>query len=490
MSKRIGIVGAGPGGLISALLLASRGMDVTVYERGKQVGGRNGKFMLDGYSFDIGPTFLMMKYLLDEIFSEAGENSSDWIEFMELDPMYRLQFADGFTYDATRDLERAKAQIAARYPGAERGIDRFMKAEKARFDRIAPCLQRPYLRFTDLINQRTMRLIPDVVGRRSVFDVLKGYFGEDQLAVAFSFQSKYLGMSPWECPGFFAMLAYIEYAFGVYHVKGGLSEISAGIARAAQKLGADIRLATDVAQLEVVNGAVKGVRLADGSLERHDEVIVNADFGWAATHLFPEGVIKKFTPQKLSSMGVSCSTFMLYLGVDKLYDKLAHHTIFFAEDYAKNVRQIFGNEVPDDLSIYVRNASITDPTLAPPGHSAVYVLVPMPNCRSGTDWGSAKQRIREQTLQLLEARCGMTDLRKHITTEKIVTPADWRDQFRVYDGATFNLAHSLPQMLYFRPRNKFEEVDNCYLVGGGTHPGSGLPTIFESGRITANLISV
>ncbi len=487
MSKRIAVIGGGPGGLSAALILASKGLDVTVFEKSDIIGGRNASLNLGPYKFDIGPTFLMMKYLLDEIFAGAGENSSDWIDFIELDPMYRLEFSD-FIYEPSRNLDKVKAQIGARFPGSEAGVDRFMDYERARFQRIAPCLQRPYLSVLDFLNPRTLRVLPDAASRKSVFDVLKGYFGEDRLAIAFSFQSKYLGMSPWECPGFFSMLAFIEYEYGVFHVKGGLSEISAGMARAFEKHGGKLRLATPVDKLVTKRQQVTGVRLADGSVEPFDEVVVNADFGWAAQNLFEPGTLRKYTPGRLSRMGISCSTFMLYLGVSKEFPNLRHHTIFFADDYEANVGAIFGNRIPDDLSIYVRNAGVTDDSLAPDGHSAIYVLVPMPNCRSGTDWQTEAPRLREQTLDKLEQKCGMDGLRAHIVEERMITPADWRDDFNVYDGATFNLAHSIPQMLYFRPRNKFEEVDNCYLVGGGTHPGSGLPTIYESGRISANLI--
>lgn len=487
MSQKIAVIGAGPGGMTAALILAGQGFDVTVFERGKRVGGRNASFTQGGYTHDIGPTFLMMKYLLDEVFAAAGERSSDWIEFMELDPMYRLVFPD-FVYEPTTDLDRVKAQLAARFPGSEKGVDRFMAYERARFQRIAPCLQKPYLQPWDLVNPRTMRLLPDALSRKSVYDVLKGYFGEDQLAIAFSFQSKYLGMSPWECPGFFSMLAFIEYEYGVYHVKGGLSEISTGMAKAAQKHGCKIRLETPIDEIVVKRNQAKGVRLEDGSVETFDDVVVNADFGYAVTNLFPEGTIRNYTPERLRKLGISCSTFMLYLGVDREYPDHRHHTIYFAEDYENCVKDIFAERLPRDYSIYVRNASATDPTLAPSGHSSIYVLVPMPNCRAGVDWAVEAPRVRERTLELLESRCGLANLRQHIREERMITPADWRDRFNVFDGATFNLAHTIPQMLYFRPRNKFEEVDNCYLVGGGTHPGSGLPTIYESGRITANLL--
>ena len=179
---------------------------------------------------------------------------------------------------------------------------------------------------------------------------------------------------------------------------------------------------------------------------------------------------------------------MLYLGLDKVYD-LPHHTIFFARDYRGNIRDIFQNKaLSEDCSFYIRNPGTNDPTLAPPGHSALYVLVPVPNRTAAIDWSKEAAPFRNRVIAAMEKRAGLADLAGHIREEIVYTPQTWQDM-NIQFGATFNLAHSLWQMLYFRPRNKFEELDNCYLVGGGTHPGSGLPTIYESGRIAANLIS-
>jgi phytoene desaturase len=216
--------------------------------------------------------------------------------------------------------------------------------------------------------------------------------------------------------------------------------------------------------------------------------VLNADFGYAMKNLVPPGVLKKYSPENVDAREYSCSTFMLYLGFDKIYD-LPHHTVFFAGDYQGNIRDIFQRKVlSEDISFYVRNASVTDPALAPTGHSAVYVLVPVPNRTATIDWAKEKSAFRDRVIAAMEKRAGMADIRSHIREEIVYTPQTWQDM-NIQFGATFNLAHSLNQMLYFRPRNKFEELDHCYLVGGGTHPGSGLPTIYESGRIAANLIA-
>lgn len=488
INKHVAVIGAGPGGLTAAMILAKRGFRVSVFEAQGRVGGRNGAFQLGPYTFDIGPTFLMLKPILDEVFDEAGANCDELMDMRRLEPMYRLQFKNRFL-DSSGDAVKMKAEIARCFPGCENAYDTFSAREKKRFDALYPCLQKSYHQLRAFFSMRLIKAIPHLALGRSLYDVMFKNFRDQDLALAFTFQAKYLGMSPWECPGLFAIIPYIEHAFGIYHPIGGLSRISDCMADTARANGAEIHLGAPVKEIIVRDGATCGVELASGERIEADEVIINADFAYAASTLFAPGVLKKYSPAKLEKKKFSCSTFMLYLGLDKQYD-LPHHTIFFAGDYRKNVDDIFHLREPgSDLSVYIRNASVTDPTLAPEGHSAVYVLVPMPNLRSGTDWEEKQNAFRETVLDIMETRGGMIGLRDHIVEEKVMTPANWRDDLNVYEGATFNLAHSLDQMIHLRPRNKFEEVDNCYLAGGGTHPGSGLPTIYESGRIAANLIS-
>ena len=232
-----------------------------------------------------------------------------------------------------------------------------------------------------------------------------------------------------------------------------------------------------------------GVKIDNNDSFYADEIIVNADFAYSATNLFPKEVIKKYSEEKLSKKLFSCSTFMIYLGLDTVY-KLPHHNIIFSENYKKYINDISADkEIKEDISIYLRNASVTDETIAPQDTSNIYILVPVANNRSKINWEEKKQEFRNLVIKTIIERLQLYDFEKHIVFEKIITPIDWEKSFNVYLGATFNLGHNLMQMLYFRPHNKFEEVENCYLVGGGTHPGSGLPTIYESGRISANLIS-
>lgn len=485
--KKVIIVGGGPGGVSSALLLSSRGIEVDLYEKQERLGGRTGAHEIDGYRFDIGPTFLMMKSFLDRIFTESGKKSEDYLDFVRLDPMYELLFDDE-VFRAGDNTEDTKAEIERLFPGQSAGMDRFLKREGERLNRLLPAFERDFSSVAGALDLSLLPTLPHLSLGSTVFDNLKKYFSDDQLALLFSFQSKYLGMSAWECPGAFAMLSYMEHQHGIFHTIGGLSEIPVALGKAAEECGARIHMGTPVKELILDGRKVAGVELENGECVYADSVVINADFAHVMANLVPSDSLKKYTKEKLESMKYSCSTFMIHLGIDKLYD-LPHHTIVFARDYKENVEEIFNKRTSSsDISFYVRNASVTDPTLAPEGKSSIYILVPTPNLDGNIDWDEARDRYRKLAFEAISARLGIDDLEDHIEVEKIYTPKTWEEELDIFKGATFNLSHCLSQLAFMRPHNQFEEFKNCFLVGGGTHPGSGLPTIFESARISSNLI--
>jgi phytoene desaturase len=488
-NRRVIIVGAGPGGLTAGMLLAARGFDVHIFEAKSTVGGRSAPLQVGEFMFDTGPTFLMMDFVLREVFEATGRRLEDYLALMPLDPLYTLSFGDR-DFHVTRDRERMRAEIERLFPGNSAGYDRFLREEGERFKALMPCLTREYSSLRSYLSPALLRAVPHLSLGKSVFRNLSRYFDDEKLILSFTFQSKYLGMSAWECPALFTMLPYVEHEFGIAHVRGGLHQISSAMARAATESGATIHLATPVKQLTFEGDAVTGIELVNGERERADAVVLNADFGHAMTKLVPPEKLRKYRPDKLAKMDFSCSTFMLYLGVNGRVP-MDHHTIVFAKDYKKNVRQIFRDKVlpQDDFSFYVQNASVTDPTLAPAGKSALYVLVPVPNQSSGIDWHREAPEFRRRLLRLIEERTPLKNLEANIEVELLTTPQDWQERQNVYLGATFNLSHRWSQMLHRRPHNEFEEFRNCYLVGGGTHPGSGLPVIYESARIATDLIS-
>jgi phytoene desaturase len=428
----------------------------------------------------------MMSYILKEMFEEAGHRVEDYLKFTALDPLYRLAF-DDMDFRPSPDIGKTREAIAGLFPGNEGGIERFMAVEGKRFERLFPCLQKDYMSWRAYLDPIFLKAAPYLGLGKSVFQNLGNYYMPERLKLCFTFQAKYLGMSPWQCPALFTMLPYVEYSTGILHVHGGLNRISQAMAEVVGKEGGTIRLNTTVKRLLVDGRRTTGVELESGEKVQADGVFLNADFGHAMENLFEPGILRKYTQERLERLKISCSTFMLYLGINRRYDDLPHHSILFAADYRRNITEVAnGTALSEDPSIYVQNASVTDPSLAPAGKSTIYILVPVPNQRSGIRWDVEGDAFRERVLELVERRGGFADLRRHIECEKRITPADWEQQYRVFRGATFNLAHNFGQLLSLRPRNRFEEFQNVWLVGGGTHPGSGLPTIYESARISSN----
>jgi len=294
-------------------------------------------------------------------------------------------------------------------------------------------------------------------------------------------------MSPFQCPSLFSILSFLEYEHGIWHPTGGCNSLTRGMARVAEELGVKIKLNTPVQEILFEGRRAKGVRTAGGELLA-DAVVMNADFANGMSKLVPNGLRRRWNDAALAKKDYSCSTFMLYLGVEGRFDQLAHHNIYVAKDYRRNLDEIERQHVlSEDPSFYVENPVRTDATMAPPGHSALYVLLPVTNQHPNVDWSKERAHYRQVALRQL-AKLGLQDIESSIRFERVVTPADWESKVDIYRGATFNLAHSFSQMLHLRPQNRFEEFERMYLVGGGTHPGSGLPVIFESARISARLL--
>ncbi len=491
-TRSIGIVGAGPGGLAAAMLLARAGADVTIYESQDRLGGRSATLTQDSargrFRFDMGPTFFLYPRVLADIFAACGRVLEDEVELMRLDPQYHLIFEAGGEMHATPDLERMAAEIARLNPHDALALPKFMAENRTKLAAFRPVLENAFNSMRDYLRPDVLRSLRLLRPHRTVDSDLASHFDDERVRLAFSFQSKYLGMSPFRCPSLFTILSFMEYEFGVFHPKGGTGAVMAAMADVASDLGVRIRLNEPVEEILFEGRRAVGVRTARGEV-RHDAMVVNADFADAMTKLVPDRLRRRWSDRKIAGKKFSCSTFMLYLGLDGASDDLAHHTIYLSKDYRRNVAEIEAGEAPTDPSFYVQNACVTDSELAPKGCSTLYVLVPVGNRNGeGVDWASEQARYRAMTLRRLE-RVGLRDVEKRIVTEKMLTPVGWEREMSVHRGATFNLAHSLNQMLHRRPRNRFEDLDGLYLVGGGTHPGSGLPVIFESARITARLMA-
>jgi phytoene desaturase len=485
--KSVIIIGAGPGGLAAAMLLAHAGVKVRILEKQPRVGGRCGSFEHHGFRFDIGPTFFLYPSVLERIFRLVGRDLYAEAPMTRLDPQYRIILGESGSLLCTPNLNEMQREIAKFSEADARQVERFISENRHKLEAFRPVLESAFLGWRDLFKLSLLKLLPTLRPWQSLDTELKRYFSDPRIRLAFSFQSKYLGMSPFNCPSLFSILSYLEYDFGVWHPTGGCGRVSEVMADIAAEMGVTVSLDEPVTEILFDGRDAIGVKTETETILA-DAVVVNADFSHAMTKLVPDRLRRRWTDRKLEKKKYSCSTFMLYLGVEGEPPGLHHHTIYTSETYQDNLRDIESRHVLSaDPSLYVQNAGVTDDTLAPPGCHGLYVLAPVTHLHDNVNWRRDAMPFRRTVLEQLE-KLGISDLEPRIRFERMLTPQQWLDEHDVHRGATFNLAHNLTQMLHWRPRNRFEDLGNVYLVGGGTHPGSGLPVIYESARITTRLL--
>ena len=484
-NARIAVVGAGPGGLAAALLLARAGLNVTLFEKADRAGGRTRTVEAPGgYRFDLGPTFFLYPRVLREIFASCGADLDSMVDLRRLDPLYQILFESGGRIRASADPERLQQDIAALSPEDAQRLPAFLADNRKKLAAFQPVLQNPFTRITDYLRPEVLASLTQLRPLSTVDSDLRRHFSDPRIRLAFSFQSKYLGMSPFRCPSLFTILSFLEHEHGIFHPMGGCGAVSDAMAKLCRRMGVHVMLGMGVEKIEYLNGRPCSVRAMGGTYEV-DAVVIGSDFVGSIQDLVPESIRRRWQNRKIGKARLSCSTLMFYLGVEGGMGGLDHHTILLAEDYERNIKEIEAGILPQQPSVYVQHAGATDAGMAPPGHTSLYVLVPVPNLNADIDWQAVLPDYRRLVFQRLRAM-GIENLEARIRFERIVTPKDWQYEFGVGRGATFNLAHDLRQMLFFRPHNRFAPA--TYLVGGGTHPGSGLPVIFEGARISVRLL--
>lgn len=490
------IVGAGPGGLTAAINLAGLGVKVTVIEKEAIPGGRmRGLTMGDENQFrvDTGPSIMQLPQVLERVFRRAGLRIEDFVTLKRLDENTRVHFWDGTHLDTHWDQQKMRAEIERLKPGTGPIYDRWFKKAREKY-------QVAYGTFMahpadSLGYYNPLRVAaPGLKFKlwQTLYQHLDETFHDDRISYAFSYPSKYLGLHPTTCSSVFSVIPFLELEFGVWHPMGGFSALADGMKRAAESLGSTFRMSSPVKQVIIEKGKAIGVELQGGEKLFADLVIVNADLPYAAQTLIDntwrEG--SRVSDSALQRAKYSCSTFMLYLGLDTIYRDLPHHLIWLSEATRRTDKDALEDRHADldDPPFYVVNPSVTDPSFAPEGQSSLYVLVPTPNTGAPHDWKKIEAELTKKVPGWL-AKVGMKDVENHIVAKKAFTAETWRDDFNVHRGAVFNLSHTWLQLGPMRPKVQSPDVENLYWVGGGTHPGSGLITIIESANIAANYIS-
>jgi phytoene desaturase len=486
------IIGAGMGGLATALRLRHLGFVVTVLEKQAQPGGRSNVICENGFRVDIGPTILVMKDTFEELYRSIGQDINQRIHFVQLDPNYRIYYHDATHIDLYSNMAKLAQEAEKVDPGSAERLFRFIGAGARKYELGMDFVDRNFDHLTDLANPLAGLRLLQTNAHQNLYRQVAAFFnGNDKLTKAFSFHSMFLGLSPFDALAMYSLITYADLALGMWFPMGGIYSIIEDMVCLANEMGDKIRTSSPVAQIRIENGHVEGVTLESGEQVQADLVISNADLPYTYKKLIEPRFRSHYSDQRLDKMQYACSGFLLYLGVDRTYPNLRHQSLYFSEDYRANLDAIFKDKtLPEDPSFHMNIPTVTDPSLAPQGHSLIYLLAPMPNLEAQIDWDQAAPQVREKLLGHLE-RIVDPQIRQHIVWERQYRPTDWLNDINSTLGTAFgSLAQGFFQSSYFRPHNKSRDVAGLYFVGQGTYPGIGMPMVIISSRLVMERIAV
>ncbi len=479
------VIGAGFGGLAAAIRLGARGYRVTVLDKLDQPGGRARIFRQDGFTFDAGPTIVTAPFLFEELFDLCGERMADHVTLQPLTPFYTVRFHDGTELRYSADPEFMRAEIARFNPDDVAGYERLLEESRR-------CYEIGFVKMVDRSFHSIGRMagaVPDLLrtrAYRSIYSMVSGYLKDERLRQAFSFHPLFIGGNPMRASSMFGLILHLEKEAGVHYAMGGTNTLALALASLAEGQGGTMRYGAEVAEILTAGGAARGVKLVDGETLFADVVVSNADAAWTHSKLLPPG--RRWSEAKLRRAAYSMGLFVWYFGTDRQYEAVPHHTIMMGPRYGPLLKDIFDRRVlAEDFSLYLHRPTATDPSMAPAGHDAFYVLSPVPNLSGNIDWETEAEPYRRKIEAHLEATV-LPGLRDRVVTSRLLTPPDFERDYLSYNGAGFSFEPQLTQIAWFRPHNVSEEVANLYLVGAGTHPGAGVPGVIASAKILDELV--
>lgn len=481
------IIGAGIGGLTTAIRLAVAGWHVTIFEKNTLVGGKMGERSRDGFRWDTGPSVITMRPVLEELFADAGRRLEDYLTLLPINPLTRYFYPDGTTLDASSDLGEMSRQIAQIDSIDVAGYEAYLRYAAEIYRVTSPVFiydQPPTLRsFSKVPLQDWLKADP----LRQMQNAIDRHVRAPQLRQLLGRFATYVGGSPYRAPATLNVIAYLELVEGVWYPQGGVYAIAQAIQQLAQELGITVHTDAPVQQITVEATRAVGVTLHDGSQHRADVVIANADVTTVYERLLPDLPRVQKRVRQLQAFEPSCSGYIMMLGVEGSSARLAHHNILFSSDYRREFEEIFEQCIPPTQpTIYIAITSKTDLTHAPPGCENWFVLVNAPALSPAFDWSTQRERYRDVILDRI-AQFGF-DVRDRIRSETIWTPLDLEQNSAAYRGALYGPSANSKWTAFRRPHNRCADVTGLYFVGGTTHPGGGVPMVMLSGKVVSELV--
>jgi phytoene desaturase len=461
------VIGAGLGGLATALRLQGLGADVTVVEQRPRPGGRAYQLRDAGYTWDTGPSLLTMPWVLEETFAAGGLDLHSEVTLRRLDPLYRIHWAgEEEHFDFADDPARLRAEVAKFSARDAAQVEPFLAALAPIYrDGILAAGRKPFLSAAEFA-----RLVPSMVkldALRPLHSFVSRFFTHPRVREAFSFHSLFIGGDPHRVPAIYGALVHLQVAEGGWYADGGVYSVVEAMARPL-----DVRCGEPAEAIE----------LAGGERIPADVVVSNADV--LRTH----ELVGRRPPRRRLRETMSC--FLLYLGTDRPFEKLLHHTLLVGAGYKQFIRAVTrGAELPETFSTYVHAPSRTEPGMAAHGGDSLAILLPVPNLRAGLDWDREGDRLRDALVEDLETTFGLSGLDAAVRVEHRMTPMDFARDLGAVWGNAFAVEPTLHQSAYFRHHNRDRRLDGLYFVGGGTHPGAGVPGVLLGAEVTTGLVA-
>ena len=485
------VIGAGLGGLSAAMRLGSKGYSVTVIDRLDRVGGRGSSVTKNGFRFDLGPTILTVPQVFEKLWKDCGKDFAGDVELVPLDPFYEIRWQDGSRFQVRSSEEEMLAEVTRNFPKDLKGYCKFLEdCEKRYVFGFEGLGRRPMNKIWDLLKEIPgfIRLRAD----RSVYSHVSTRVKDPKFRMALSFHPLFIGGDPRNVTSMYILVSHLEKAFGVHYVKGGVQALADAMANVVKEQGGQVLLNSNVENITLSKQKADGVMLENGLKLNADIVVSNADPGWTYNKLLPNQK-KRWTEKKLKKSRWSMGLFVWYFGTKntkKKWQDVGHHTIMNGPRYRGLLADIFDRQfLADDMSIYLHRPSVTDPSVAPKGDDCFYALSPVPNLKTSNpiDWSKELEGYKNKMRMVLEETIpGFSDA---IIEEHILTPKDFEERYLSPYGSGFSLEPRIFQSAWFRPHNVSEDIENLYLVGAGTHPGAGIPSVVTSSEVLSQLVS-
>ncbi len=486
------VIGAGLGGLAAAMRLGAKGYRVTLLDKLDRPGGRGSSLTQNGHRFDLGPTIVTVPQVFEQLWADCGRDFHAEVDLRPLDPYYELRWDDGSTFAVRQDEDAMLAEVARLSPDDVAGYQRFLIDSERRYQFGFEGLgRRPINKLWDLIKE-----IPGFVRYRvdrSVYAHAASRVKDPRLRMALSFHPLFIGGDPVHVTSMYILVSHLEKEFGVHYAMGGVQAMADAMVRVIREQGGTVRMGEEVDEILVENGRAAGVRTGDGEVLTADLTVSNADPGHTYDVLLRNHQKQRWTSKRLGRARWSMGLFVWYFGTKGTRGKWAdvgHHTILNGPRYRGLLHDIFmRRHLADDMSIYLHRPSVTDPSAAPEGDDTFYALSPVPNLHgdNSVDWAVEEERYRQNLAEVLDRKL-IPGFQDHLSASEIFTPDTFQSRYLSPHGAGFSLEPRIFQSAWFRPHNVSEELPGLYLVGAGTHPGAGIPSVVTSTEVLAKLI--